>query len=205
MAKAKPTLSTGDKTKAHIIEATLATIRQNGIVGTSARAIARTGDFNQALIFYHFDSIENAVFTAVSEMGARRTQKHRAALEGATSFLDLVAIARALHDDDSNSDNMAVLAQAFAGAARGESNDDMGSKLYDELDLWSQMLTETIERVLADSPIAPVVPHRDIADAMSALFIGIELLDDLDPSRGHAQAMFDSLESMARLLGPLLH
>lgn len=196
--------ASGEATKARIVEATLTTIRQEGIVGTSARAIARTGDFNQALIFYHFDSIENLVFTAVSEMGARRTEKHRAELERATSFLDLVAIARALHEDDSNSDNMAVLAQAFAGAARGDSNDDMGSKLYDELELWSQMLAETIERVLSASQIAPVVPHRDIADAMSALFIGIELLDDLDPTRGHAQSMFDSLEALAKLLGPFL-
>lgn len=28
--------------------------------------------------------------------------------------------------------------------------------------------------------------------------------DDLDLSRGHAQAMFDSLESRATLLGPIL-
>ena len=39
---------------------------------------------------------------------------------------------------------------------------------------------------------------------MSALFLGIELLDDLDPSRGHAESMFDSLESVADLVGSLL-
>jgi hypothetical protein len=32
----------------------------------------------------------------------------------------------------------------------------------------------------------------------------IELLDDLDPSRRYAQSMSDSLESLAKLLGPVL-
>lgn len=198
--KSKPSAA-GDTTKARIVQATLTTLTRDGIVGTSARSIARTGDFNQALIFYHFDSVDNAVVAAVSEMGSRRVQNHRSELEQATSLLELVRIARRLHDDDTTSENMTVLAQAFAGAA---GNDEMGPKLYEALEPWSQMLSETIDRVMGDSPITQIMPNRQIADAMSALFLGIELLDDLDPSRKQAESMFDSMEALAGLLGPLL-
>ncbi len=198
--KAKPSAA-GDTTKARIVQATLTTLTQDGIVGTSARSIARAGDFNQALIFYHFGSVDNAIVAAVSEMGARRVQNHRSELEQATSLLELVRIARRLHDDDSTSENMTVLAQAFAGAV---GNDEMGPKLYAALEPWSQMLSETIDRVMGDSPITQIMPNRQIADAMSALFLGIELLDDLDPSRKQAESMFDSMDALAGLLGPLL-
>ncbi|MFT7598911.1 MAG: AcrR family transcriptional regulator [Acidimicrobiales bacterium] len=202
MTAANPkTTATGDATKARIVQATLTTLTREGVVGTSARAIARVGHFNQALIFYHFGSVANAIVAAVSEMGTRRMQSHQAALEDATTLLELVRVARELHEDDTTSENMTVLAQAFAGAA---GDDEMGPKLYAALEPWSEMLADTIERVVGDSPIAQIVPAREIADAMSALFLGIELLDDLDPSRRHAQSMFDSMESLASLVSSIL-
>ena len=43
-----------------------------------------------------------------------------------------------------------------------------------------------------------------IAQVISALFLGIELLEDLDPERGSADGLFDTLEGLARLLELLL-
>src|SRR6185295_9127223 len=42
-----------------IVKAALATLRDEGFAGATSRAIARRGDFNQALIFYHFGSLES--------------------------------------------------------------------------------------------------------------------------------------------------
>ena len=39
---------------------------------------------------------------------------------------------------------------------------------------------------------------------ISALFLGIELLEDLDPERGSAEGLFDTLEGLARILELLL-
>jgi AcrR family transcriptional regulator len=52
-----------------IAEAALATLKAHGFAGASARAIAHVGGFNQALIFYHFGSVQNALLGA--EMAAR--------------------------------------------------------------------------------------------------------------------------------------
>ena len=199
-AKRKPS-STGDETKARIIAATLATLKAEGIVGTSARAIARAGDFNQALIFYHFGSVDDAIIAAVGQMSERRLRNHKQQLEAARSLPDLIRIARNLHDDDATNDNMTVLAQAFAGAA---GDPEMGPKLYAALEPWSLMVGETIEKVVHELPGAGAVPTEHIANAISAMFLGIEMLDDLDPSRDHASQLFDSLESLAGLLDDLL-
>lgn len=199
-AKRKPSAS-GDETKAKILAATLETLKNEGIVGTSARAIARVGEFNQALIFYHFGSVDDAIVAAVGQMSNRRIVNHRAKLEEATSLPELIRVARSLHDDDTSTDNMTVLTQAFAGAA-GDS--EMGPKLYAELEPWSVMVSETIERIVATYPAASNVPTEHIANAISAMFLGIELLDDLDPSRDHAASLFDSLESLAGLLDDLM-
>lgn len=199
-AKRKPS-SSGEETKARIVAATLETLKNEGIVGTSARAIARVGDFNQALIFYHFGSVDDAIVAAVGNMSDRRLTNHRAKLEAATSLPDLIRVARSLHEDDTSNDNMTVLTQAFAGAA---GDPEMGPKLYAALEPWSEMVSDTLKRVVDTYPAATNVPHEHIANAISAMFLGIELLDDLDPERDHAVAMFDSLEALAGLLDDLL-
>ena len=52
------TRSGAEQTRARILDAALQALRDEGIAGISARNIARHGGFNQALIFYHFRSVE---------------------------------------------------------------------------------------------------------------------------------------------------
>lgn len=193
--------SSGDETKARIVQATLRTLKSEGIVGTSARAIAREGDFNQALIFYHFGSVDDLVIAAVAAMSARRMANHRAKLEHVTTLTEMIQVARELHVDDLAADNMTVLIQAFAGAS---GNSETGPKLYAEMEPWSALLSETIDRVLGDVPAASLIDKEQIAQAIGALFLGIELLDDLDPKRASADALFDTLEGLSRVLELLM-
>ena len=145
-AGSKRRTSSGDETRARIVEAALATLKAEGIVGTSARAIARQGDFNQALIFYHFGSVDDLIVAAVAEMSRRRMENHRPKLESAGSLTELIAIGREIHNDDLVADNMAVLTQAFAGA---RAKSDIGAKLYTELVPWTDLVTDAVRRVLS--------------------------------------------------------
>lgn len=201
VAEKRRSSTAGDETRARILEATLTTLKEDGIVGASARAIARRGDFNQALIFYHFGSVDDAVVEAVNVMSARRMENHRAQLEAATTLRELVDVARALHHDDTANDNMTVLTQAFAGAA---GDPVMGPKLYAALSEWSDMVTESIQRVLGDTAIANLVPAQQLGQGISALFLGIELLADLDPEQADVDALFDTLTAAASLVELLL-
>ena len=70
-------------TKLQIAEAALETLTSKGFAGASARAIAQTGGFNQALIFYHFGSVQNALLAALDLISARRLNDYGPAFETA--------------------------------------------------------------------------------------------------------------------------
>src|SRR5947208_16019504 len=54
----------GEATRKRIVMAAVETLKQEGFAGTSARAVARTGGFNQALVFYHFGSMTELLLAA---------------------------------------------------------------------------------------------------------------------------------------------
>lgn len=207
MAKAKRrSSSSGDETKTRIVDATLTTLQSEGIVGASARAIARTGDFNQALIFYHFGSVDEAIVAAIGELSRRRLDRYREPLMAVDNLTDLIEVARKLYDNDKESGEVTVLAQAFAGGSR---DTEMGPALFDHIDQWNQLVADVIDKIIAASPfaaspLAAALPKRQIAMAISALFLGIELMGDLDPERADTDALFTSIATMAQLAESML-
>src|SRR5579863_2262079 len=66
----------GDGTKATIAQAALETLKTRGFAGASAREIAKAGGFNQALIFYHFGSVQNALLAGLDLVSARRLAEY---------------------------------------------------------------------------------------------------------------------------------
>jgi AcrR family transcriptional regulator len=198
--------TSGAQTKKRIIDATLETLQEEGIVGTSARAIARAGDFNQALIFYHFGSVDEAIVAAVGELSERRIARYRGPLMSVDTLTDLIEVARELYENDRASGEVTILTQAFAGASR---NPDMGPAMYDHIQIWDNLIAEVVERSIAaspmgGSPLAAMVPLRQVATAISALFLGIELFGQLDPERSDTDAMFTSIAAMAQMAESLL-
>lgn len=207
MAKAKRrSSSSGEETKAKIVDATLQTLQEEGIVGASARAIARTGDFNQALIFYHFGSVDEAIVAAVGELSRRRLERYREPLMAVDNLTDLIGVARELYENDRESGEITVLAQAFAGASR---DDEMGPAMFDYISDWNDLIEEVVQRAIESSPLgthplAGALPRHEIAMGISALFLGIELMGQLDPARSDTDKMFTSIAAMAQLAESML-
>lgn len=207
MAKAKRrSSSSGTETKAKIVDATLQTLQEEGIVGASARAIARAGDFNQALIFYHFGSVDEAIVAAVGELSRRRLERYRGPLMSVDTLTELIGVARELYENDRESGEITVLAQAFAGASR---DDEMGPAMFDHIADWNRLIEEVVERAIDTSPLgshplARALPRREIAMGISALFLGIELMGQLDPERAETDKMFTSIAAMAQLAESML-
>ncbi len=202
MAKAKRRSSaSGEETRARIIEATLETLQAEGIVGASARAIARAGDFNQALIFYHFGSVDLAIVAAIGELSRRRLERYREPLLAIDNLTDLIAVARELYEADRQSGEVAILTQAFAGASH---DPEMGPAMFDHIAEWNALIEEVVDRAVAASPVgntpmAAALPRQEIALAISALFLGIELLGQLDPERAHTDQIFTTIAALAQL------
>lgn len=180
-------------TKTRIIEATIATIKAEGITGTSARAIARHGDFNQALIFYHFGSIEDLLHATMQFTSNARIEMYRTRLEGVETLADLAAVAGDLHTEDREQGNMTLLTQLMAGAA----NDEVRAQhLMTTFEPWITFVKETLERIVATTPFGGMFDMDDIAFAVSALFVGVELMADLDPERSR-DSIYDTMQVLA--------
>lgn len=191
---------TGQETRDRIIDAALETVRVEGLVGTSARAIARTGDFNQALVFYHFGSIEDLLLAALQRANDRRVERFRDRLEAVDSLGGLVQIAADLHGNIDDPDHPALVAIV----AGWSTSSDVGQRILETLKPWDEMVEASLLRCLADTPFAQVVPTKDLSHAIAAMFLGIELMSRLDRDDSRTESLFASLSGAAQLAGPIL-
>lgn len=190
-----------DDTRSRIIAAALATVGKQGIVGTSARSIARTGDFNQALIFYHFGSVDHLLVAASQADSERRSALYADALRDVQTLPDLVAVARRLHDQEAGTGSVAVLTQLLAGAANSP---DLAVGVRLGFEPWMALLRAALARVLDDGPFDGVVSTDDLSFAIASMFLGMELITSLTPGDTRDASVLDSLDVLATLGDSLL-
>jgi AcrR family transcriptional regulator len=188
-------------TRERIIEAALDTVGEEGFAATTARSIAKRGDFNQALIFYHFGSVPALLMEAFGTTSAAQVAKYREAAAGVSSLEDLVAIARRLHSEDLESGSVTAVTQLMAAAA---SDVSVGHTMLDRFDEWIGIVQEALERAISAHPLAAMVPAREAAYAICAMFLGIELMSRLDPERSEAEAVFDMMGAIAAIVQEIL-
>ena len=194
--------SAGEATRAKIVSAALDTLHEEGIVGTSARTIAARGGFNQGLIFYHFGGINELLLAAVDELSHRREERYRERLQGITTLSALVSIAGELHQQDMEDGHITVLTQMLAGVA---TNPELREPLRERFQPWIDIVQETVERAIGDTPYASLVPMKDLALAITAVFLGLELLLSLeDEASATEQDVFRSIGFLAGVLELLL-
>jgi AcrR family transcriptional regulator len=186
-------------TRAALLNAALQTIGERGFAGASARHIATAAGQNQALVFYHFGTVNDLIAEACRTSTEQRVALYREQFDQATTFAELLAVGRQVHVTEHAEGNVAVLAQLLAGA-RG--NEVVGAAVADALNLWVVEVEKTLRRVLADSPLLPLVDLGGLARAISAGFVGIELLEGVDAD-GATRAL-GSLEQLAILTETLL-
>jgi AcrR family transcriptional regulator len=179
------------------MEAALETLREDGIAGATARAIANRGDFNQALIFYHFRSVPNLLLEAFRRNSTRQVARYREAATEVSSLPDLVGIARRLHAEDMESGAVTAVTQLMSAAA---SDPELGRAILERFEEWIGLVQETLGRALSSHPLGALVPARHAAYAISAMFLGIELMTRLDPEKSEANEVFDMMAGLAKLI-----
>ena len=189
--------TSGGETRLRIIEAAVETLRVDGITGASARTIARHGDFNQALIFYHFGSIDGLLVAAAISEGNRRSARYAERFAAVRTLPELVGVAREVHHEEQIDGAVTVLAQMLAGAS---SSPELRAGVMAGVGPWMELVEAAIARVICDSPFAGLVPFGDVAYAISSLFLGFELMTSVDTDGSRAATMFDTLDKMAALM-----
>jgi AcrR family transcriptional regulator len=188
-------------TKLKIAEATLTTLKVRGFAGASAREIANSGSFNQALIFYHFGSVQKALLAALDLVSARRMRAYGPAFERAQTLSELAALAREIYAEDLQNGYVTVLGEMVAG---GVAHAELGAEVVARLQPWIDMVKSKLRELLTGSPFESMLPAADVAFAIVALYLGVDMLDHLDGEHARAESLLALGERYAPLLEALL-
>ncbi len=188
-------------TKSRIAEAALETLKAKGFAGSSAREIASVGNFNQALIFYHFGSIHNLLLAALDLVSTRRMRAYAPAFERAQSVSELASLAREIYAEDLENGYVTVLGEMVAG---GVSTPELGGEVVARLQPWMDMVEHKLRDLLAGSVLEALVPPRDVAFAIVALYLGVDMLSHLQGDHARAESLLDLGARYAPLAGALL-
>ncbi|RSM68377.1 TetR family transcriptional regulator [Amycolatopsis sp. WAC 01375] len=175
----------GPSTKQRLIDGALETIRTSGITAVSARTVAATAGTNQALIFYHFGSVEELLAQACVTATESRVSHYRDRFAEVRTLGELLELGRTIHAEERAEGNMAVLAQTLAGAQAGGR---LAEATRQALDKWVREVQGALDRVLTGSPVLELAETEGLAHAVSAGFLGLTLFDMVNPE-GAEQAL----------------
>jgi AcrR family transcriptional regulator len=191
-------------TRSKLLEGAVQTIHSLGIAKVSARTVAAAAGVNQALVFYHFGSLDVLLTEACLDATRARVQAYRGDFAKVGSLRELLALGRRLHEEERRLGNVAMLAQLLAGA---QTDPKLVEPMRQALGLWVTEIQGVLDRVLGGTPLAGLADVPGLARAIAAAFIGLELFEGVDPIG--ANAALDALDQLGALtevvdeLGPV--
>jgi AcrR family transcriptional regulator len=184
-----------NETRRKLLDGAMETLRTIGIAGISARTIAAAAGVNQALVFYHFGSVDQLIDAACRDGASARVQTYREQFAEVTSLRELLTLGRDLHAQERVSGNVTVMAQILAGA---QQDPKLAAGGRHALTLWVNEIETVLDRLLRNNPVAAVIDIPGLARGIAAAFIGIELYDGVDPAS--AEQALSALEQLSVLV-----
>jgi AcrR family transcriptional regulator len=184
-------------TKGRIVDAAFQTLKEEGFAGTSARAIARRGGFNQALIFYHFGTLNDLLLATLDKTSSDRMSRYRDSIGKALNVDEKIQTATRLYREDLESGHITVISELVAGSL---ARPDLGPEVVARMEPWIEFAEGVITDLLSGSMFEGTIKPRTMAFAVVALYLGVDLLSHLDQDKSRAEELF----LMAGTFGPLL-
>jgi AcrR family transcriptional regulator len=172
-----PETAKSQETKAKLLEGALRTLTEQGIAKVSARTIATAAGVNQALVFYHFGSVDELLAAACRYGAEQSVARYRERFSAVTSLSELLAVGREIHESERAGGHVALLGQLLAGA---QTHATLGPATAAGLDLWIVEIEKVLARVLADTPLGEFADASGLARAVAVAFVGIELYEGVD-------------------------
>jgi AcrR family transcriptional regulator len=179
-----------------IVLAAQKTLQTEGFAGATSRAISRTGGFNQALIFYHFGSLEDLLVAALGQTSEARLARYRDRLAGVEGVQELVPAMAELFAEDTSAGHVQIVAQMVAGSVN---RPELATRVMALLEPWIEFAEETLAQVLP-----PGAPTNELAYAIVVWYLGANLVTHLDPDRARIEALMRRVEELAPLLDSFL-
>jgi len=192
----KPGRSTGEATRKRIVAAALQTLKTEGFSGTTSRAIARAGGFNQALIFYHFGTLDGVLLAALDKTSEERLSRYREAVAKAETATELAEVAARIYREDRDLGHMTVVSQMIAGSV---ARPGLAREVLARMEPWIELCEEALTKALSGLSVSQVVPLRELAYAFTTFYLGLNLVTHLDEDRERTEALVARLQGLAPL------
>ena len=183
------------------MDAAFATLRDEGYSGASARAIAARGEFNQALIFYHFGGVDEALLAALDRSTEKRLARYAELFEDAKTLEQMAKTAWVLFKEDLDIGHVKVLGELIAA---GSSNKELGAQVATRVEPSLAFTRATFDRVIGGSPLGMFIGTEDAAYALAALYLGLELLCNLSGNSERAESLFATAGRIAPFIDVML-
>ena len=187
-------------TRRRFVDAAIETLQEEGYAGASARVIATTGRVEPGPVFYHFGSVANLLLAALDAVSDERLQQLRGGGGRCQSPAELVDVAEGIFGHDLDAGYVTVLVEMIAGAS---STPGLGPEVSARIRPWREFARTTIEASVGDSPLAGRAPAEEVAHAVVALYLGLEMLSHLDGDPGPALGAVRPARQLAGLVEAL--
>ncbi|MEV4508214.1 TetR family transcriptional regulator [Dactylosporangium sp. NPDC049525] len=182
-------------TKERLVDGAIRVLSSEGLAGASARAIATAAGVNQALVFYHFGTVDQLLSVACRQATESRVALYRARFAAVSSIGELLDVGRQLQVSERASGNLQILAQLLAGA---QTDERLAPAVSAGLDLWIAEIESVLGRITATSPVADLIDVPGLARIVASTFIGLQLYGGVSPDG--AAAALATLERLAVLV-----
>jgi AcrR family transcriptional regulator len=196
----KPRGAQSADVRAALVSAAIDALRETGYAGASAREIAGRAGCSQALVFYHFGTVNDLLLAALDEVSSLRMAAYRDMLASPTSASALATSAREIFTADLDAGYVRVLVEMITAA---HAVPGLGEQVVERLQPWRELTEHAVRSALGRSAAARLLPPGEAARALVAGFLGLELLASLDNDRSAALALLDRAGSLARLVDML--
>ncbi|WP_291525190.1 TetR/AcrR family transcriptional regulator [Branchiibius sp. NY16-3462-2] len=201
MTPSAPTPSTAELTRQRLTQAAFEVVRDQGWANASARNIAAQASVSQALVFYHFGTVDDLVAAASDLAVTDAIAAQRPLLADASTLTELVHAGRALSDQHRSDGNTSFMAQVMAAA---QHNATMAAAAARALQLWENEIVGALRRITGTGVAGELLDVEDLAPLITAAFVGTELYGGIDPTApDRASRVLESVGQFAAALDEL--
>lgn len=156
--------------------------------GLPARAVAKEAEVNSALVFYHFGGVDPLLLAALDHSSEQRMTAYREAAAGARTLEELVEVATGIYRADLEGGHITLFSELVgASIARPE----LREEIVKRSEPWIDFVEQTLERIIGGSPLARLMPPRDLAYASITFYLGVNMFTHLDADHSRTEALFD--------------
>lgn len=176
-------------TREQLVDTAQHLLGTEGFARTTTRAIAEHSGCNQALISYHYGSLNRLLLAALDRSIDARAERWRVELERVRSWKGLRRLAARLYREDRDAGHVRLLAEMVAG---GLMDRELGRQVANRIRPWTELVEDALTRFIP-APLGRRIPITHLAYGTVASFLGLAILEELFEDHERTDALLDRL------------